>query len=197
MSPFFSPRPGIDNGSCNSNNKQIAQLWSHGIQARDASSIIIGVEAMKHSRVSGSTAPAKRPLSFSEFVHNRIDLREYIGLYDRPLRFSVFLRLAVTNTLFLAIALLFVGLLLTAVLGPASLLLSSYQFNFTDVWGIIAIAFALGSFASWVSALFVGGLIMVPLWLWRLGNRLDQKRAEETMPKRWLWDNWIDGPEPK
>jgi hypothetical protein len=157
----------------------------------------MSVEAMKHSRVNGSTEPAKRPLSFSEFLQNRIDLREYIGLFDRPLRFSVFLRLAVAITLFQAIALLFVGLLLTAVLGPASLLVRSYQFNFMDVWRIIAFLFVLESFASWVGTLIVGGLIMVPVWLWRFGKRLAQKRAQETIPKGWLWDNWIDGPEPK
>ena len=64
---------------------------------------------MKHSRVNGLTEPAKRPLSLSEFLQNRIDIREYIGLNDRPLRFSVFLRLAVAITLFQAIALLCVA----------------------------------------------------------------------------------------
>jgi hypothetical protein len=157
----------------------------------------MSVEAMKHSRVNGSTEPAKRPLRLSEFLQNRIDLREYIGLFDRPLRFSVFLRLAVAITLFQAIALLCVGLLLTAVLGPASLLVRSYQFNFMDVWRIIATFFVLVLYASWVGALIVGGLIMVPVWLWGFGKRLAQKRAQETIPKGWLWDDWIDGPEPK
>ncbi len=58
------------------------------------------------------------------------------------------------------------------------------------VWGL---ATFLTLFPIWVGALTVGGLVMIPVWIWRLSKRLFVKNAAKTTPQKQLWDQWLDG----
>ena len=134
---------------------------------------MIGVGAMKHPKSISST-----------------------GQGDRFLTFSFFIRMGVSLTLVYSVALPSAGLLITAVYGPASLLIPSLRFDFMLLCRIIAFFTVLLVFASWVGTLIVGCLIMLPVWIWRFGERLAQTRNTGTIPKERLWDQWMDGPEP-
>ncbi len=54
----------------------------------------------------------------------------------------------------------------------------------------------VGILIIWAGTLIVGCLIMVPVWIWRFGERLAQSRIKVTTSQERLWDQWMDGPEP-
>ncbi len=118
------------------------------------------------------------------------------GQGDRSWGFSLFIRIGVSLTLVYSVALPSAGLLITAVYGPASLLIPSLHFDFMLLCRIIAFFTVLLVFASWVGTLIVGCLIMIPVWIWWFGKRLAQTGLKRTIPKERLWDQWMDGPEP-
>jgi hypothetical protein len=101
--------------------------------------------------------------------------------HERPLRFLDFIRFATLLTLCI-----FPVVILVAVL------LGAKHFDRT-VW---VLGVFLAVFPIWVGTLTVGCLVMIPVWIWRLWNRLSGESAGETTPQKQLWDQWMDGPYP-
>jgi hypothetical protein len=99
--------------------------------------------------------------------------------HERPLSFSDFIRVAAFLTL--------------CNFPVATLLGASLAAKRPDstVWGV---ATFLTLFPIWVGTLTVGCLVMIPVWIWRLCQRLSGKHAAKTKPQNQLWDQWIDGP---
>ena len=102
------------------------------------------------------------------------------GIDERPLRLWDFIRWA---------ALLTLGV--TAV----TLVIAAVQCYF-EVWAIAPLLWILTVLAVWIGTLTVGCLVMVPMWIWRLGKRLARQPTWKVKTQGRVWDRWIDGPEP-
>jgi hypothetical protein len=52
----------------------------------------------------------------------------------------------------------------------------------------------LMSLAIWITAAVLGGVVLLPGWLWASGRRLI--RRTRPSPSGWsgVWDEWLDGP---
>jgi hypothetical protein len=74
-----------------------------------------------------------------------------------------------------------------------------FRVNFED-WAIASLVYSLGFLGVilviWVGTLIACCLIMVPVGVFRFAKRHAKAREVKTMPQRWLWDRWIDSPEP-
>ena len=100
---------------------------------------------------------------------------------DRPLRFWDFIRWAALLTLWVT---------------ALAVLIAAIKVD-PDVWVLVAGLWFLIVLAVWFGILTVGCMIMIPVWIWRLTKRLARTGAEVTMPHGGLWDQWLDGPEPR
>jgi len=102
------------------------------------------------------------------------------GTHKRPLspwgfaRFATLLNLGVT-----------LAMLVTAVI----------QGNLKS-WIIAAVLCPVTILVIWIATLTIGCLVMIPVGIWRLRQRLARQRAGKSRPRGQLWDRWIDGPEP-
>ena len=114
---------------------------------------------------------------------------------DPPLGFGYFIRYAAEQTAFGVVALLAAGLLITAFFGIASVF-TSYRFEPLLIWRIIGFFLALIVSVLWFCTICVGCLIMIPVEICRLIQRLVRTNPKHTAPEGRLWDRSLDGPGP-
>lgn len=98
---------------------------------------------------------------------------------NRPLSFSYFIRAAA---------------FLTLCISPIVTLLAALLFAKNldgSVWGMAAF---LTVVPIWVGTLTVGCLVMIPVWIWRLCQRISGPKAAKPSYEKQLWDQWMDGP---
>jgi hypothetical protein len=105
------------------------------------------------------------------------------GRVEPSLRFTEFIRAAA---------------FLTGCIFPVATLVSlptllSHSYDW-DLWIILAFVTLV---PIWVGTLTVGGLIMIPVSIWRVGKRIADRSAKKTDPDGTLWDASMDGPEPQ
>jgi hypothetical protein len=65
-----------------------------------------------------------------------------------------------------------------------------------ETWIIAAVLCPVTILVVWIVALTIGCLVMIPVGIWRLRQRLARERAWKVTPQGQLWDRWMDGSGP-
>ena len=146
-------------------------LWIHVLRSGELRRVMARVYSMKHSHPPSS------------------------GTNEDPsVGFGYFIRYAAEQTAFGVVALLAVGLLLTAFFGIASVF-TFYRFDPILIWKLIGFFLVLTVSVLWFCSICVGCLIMIPVEIWRLCHRRTQTDPKKGAAEEGLWDRYLDAPE--